>query len=56
MFYETGKSGADFQFISICKNLPKGCNIEGVGESNSVVQRFQKTAIEKKVSRDYGSI
>ena len=29
------ENGEDFQFNSMCKNLPEECNIEDMGESNS---------------------
>jgi hypothetical protein len=56
VFSETEENGADFQFISISKKIPEGCNVETVSESHSVVQRCQIMGIETKLSRDYGCI
>ena len=46
----------DFQFIGICKNLQEECNVEDVGESNSVVQQCKIMVIETKLSEHYRSI
>ena len=50
----SGFSIDDPQYNS--KNLPEWYNVENMGESNSVAQHCKITAIETKLSRDYGSI
>jgi len=49
------ESGVDSQFMNVFKNLPEKYNVEGVGDNNSVAQRYQITAIRTKFGRDCGS-